>query len=531
MTDRHPSSRFVFAAHALLALLACACSEDRARELPRPVYEGDVAQLLALRCGDCHGADDAGAGYRIDEYLRTLACPPSSPNTPATQPPSIDAGVSATAPLLAVLERDDHRALLDAAERARLAAWVAEGAPLRDHGVHAPGILNPRSPEWHGRLAARERFAPLRDAKHPEACGRCHAGAPVTPRGSVQPAAGAPACTSCHAEPRGVLACGTCHGDGARRAFPPRDACLFEDARADDAHAVHAQATVLQASALPCSACHPKADATLSGSHADGTLEVHLDPMVAGEGARFDPDSRRCATYCHDHDGARARPRFDEPGPMTCGDCHGAPPAGHFAGACDGCHAEPNAKGTALRSTALHLDGHVDVGPANANGSGCGTCHGQGEDPMPQSPSHRLHRTPQLTTPIACTECHVVPEKVTSRGHLDVGERTPPDVVFGPLARARGQSPSYDAGTCREVACHGAGLSEGLERALHWDERASGSCSGCHSLPPPAPHPQDQGCAAVACHGAEVQSGSPGPRLTEAGRAQHVDGAIDHGGS
>lgn len=540
MNDRKQSSLVkagALARLALLALLAGACARERAREAPRPVYEGDVAHLLELRCGGCHGEQDAGGGYRVDGYLRTLACTPSQPNTPAVQRPiadvgvdaGADAGTSTEAPLLAALERDDHHELLDDAERARLATWIAADAPLRDHGAHTPGILNPRSPQWHGRLAAREHFAPLRDAKHPEACGRCHEGAPVTPRGIEHPADGAPACTSCHDQPDGVLACSSCHGDGARRAFPPRDACLFDDAGGEDAHAVHVGRTELQASALPCAACHPAADATLSGTHADGTLDVRLDPTLAGDDAHFDPDGRHCATYCHDHDGARSKPRFDEPGPMTCGDCHGAPPEDHFAGECDQCHAEPNADGSALRATVLHLDGHVDVGPANAKGSACGTCHGRGEDPMPQTPSHQLHRAPLLTEPIACGECHAVPDQVTSEGHLDLGERTPPDLVFGPRARARSRTPSYEAGTCRDVACHGAGLAEGIERALRWDERASSTCSGCHGLPPPAPHPQDVSCAAVACHGAEVRSGSPGPGITEAGRAQHIDGTIDRG--
>jgi predicted CxxxxCH...CXXCH cytochrome family protein len=148
---------------------------------------------------------------------------------------------------------------------------------------------------------------------------------------------------------------------------------------------------------------------------------------------------------------------------------------------------------------------------------------------MPDTPSHRLHRAPSVSEAIDCSECHSVPETVASEGHLDRGERTPADVTFGPLARARGQSPRYQDGTCHEVACHGAGLPDGLERSLRWDERASGGCGGCHGAPPAEPHPQQASCAASVCHGDVVRAGTPLPAITELGRARHVDGTVDHG--
>ena len=538
MTTLARTSMPSFALLALLALLAGGCAEARERPKPRPVWEGDVALLLERRCARCHREEDARGGYRVDAYLQTLSCTDRDPTTPAVQTRRAagddDAGDDASArgveaALLSVLDRQDHRALLDADERARLRTWIAEGVPLRDHGVHAPGILDPRSMEWHGRLAARERHAALLDAKHPDACGRCHTGTPGDSRQLSHAAAGAPACTSCHDQPNGVLACGTCHGDGDRRAFPPRDACLFGDQAGEhDAHAVHVGSGALQATNLPCRACHAPADATLSHSHADGTLDVRLEPAIAGPDARFEPDSRRCATYCHDHGGARPQPRFDDPGPMRCGDCHGAPPRDHYAGACDDCHVEPNADGTALSTLELHLDGDVDVGPARPKGRGCAACHGGGDDPMPYTPSHRLHRATTITAPIACTECHALPDAITSEGHLDRGRRTPADVTFGPLARARDQSPRYEGGTCREVACHGAGLSDDVKLALRWDERASGGCATCHGSPPAAPHPQQASCAASQCHGDEVRAGDQ-PGITGEGRQRHIDGHVDHG--
>jgi predicted CxxxxCH...CXXCH cytochrome family protein len=421
-----------------------------------------------------------------------------------------------------VLEREDHAGLLDAAERARFTEWLRDGAPLRPRGVHAPGVLDPRSREWHGQLAAADRFGPLLDPDHPGACGRCHDGAPVRPASVSRAAAAAPSCDSCHREPAGVLACGTCHGDGATRAHPPRDACLFGTQDAD-AHRMHVESTRLREMPLRCSDCHPRADASLRGSHGDG----HVDVALEGSDATFDPETLRCAVSCHDRGGARARPAWDERGPLGCGDCHGSPPERHYPGACNDCHRDANADGSALVATELHMNGHTDVGDGSND---CGQCHGTRGDPMPSTPGHVLHGTTAITTAIACSECHSVPERVTSTGHLDRGTADPADVVFGPRARAFGRTPSYEAGTCREVACHGAGLPGGGEHAPSWDaSSATPTCSSCHGAPPGQDHPQDPGCAAVLCHGSEVRAGTPGPRISDPGRALHIDGEINAG--
>ena len=517
---------------AACVLLLCACSERRDRGRPAPVYQGDLATLLERRCARCHAGSDATAGVRLDSYLDLFSCATDAGggDAGATSRDSGPADAGAAAPgarLLAALERTDHRDLLDAGERARLGRWLALGAPLRERGIHEPGILDPRSRDWHGRLASVDGFGPLREAQRADACGRCHDGAPVQPTKDRAAAQGAPACTSCHREPEGVLACSTCHGDGAARAYPPRDRCLFPGSR-PDAHDAHLRSVRIGGAPLVCSTCHPYADRSFQGHHADGFVDILLDRSRAGADAGLDLQTRRCAVACHDRGGAHPRPTFDDPGPMGCGDCHGSPPQDHYAGACDGCHVGPNADGTALPGTELHLNGRVDVGRGDG-GASCGSCHGQGEDAMPQTAGHLLHRDTALSVQIACAECHTVPARINSEGHLDRGKRTPPDVVFGARARAFGQESSYEDGVCRNVACHGAGIGADPERALRWDERGSQQCSGCHGLPPGGEHPQDDRCASTICHGSAVQSGSP-PVLTARGFAQHIDGKIDVGG-
>jgi predicted CxxxxCH...CXXCH cytochrome family protein len=172
------------------------------------------------------------------------------------------------------------------------------------------------------------------------------------------------------------------------------------------------------------------------------------------------------------------------------------------------------------------MNGRIDLGIHE--GSECAACHGVGNDPMPPTPGHVLHRDSVLSAQITCADCHVVPAEVSSAGHLDRGRATPPDVVFGTRASAFGQQPSYQAGTCRSIACHGAGVGEDIERSSRWDERGSHSCSGCHGAPPGGDHPQDDRCATVICHGSEVRVGAT-LTISAGGRALHIDGVVDVG--
>jgi predicted CxxxxCH...CXXCH cytochrome family protein len=500
-------------------MIACE-PKKRAETPPEPMYEGDIEQVLEAHCEGCHGEEDAGADYRVDSYANVLGCPGHDPEQRC-----VDTGPDGGRAILDVLSREDHAQLLDTDEHARLRHWVEHDVPLRVSAVHSPQISNSRSPDWHGKLASADDFAPLLAAEHDGACGRCHAGAPVTPAAVQYPAPGAPECTQCHTEPEGVLACGTCHGDGAARAYPPRDGCMFGPTQ-PDAHRVHLESTRLGMRRLTCTSCHPGAHAELSGTHANGVLDVVFDADLAGPDPSYDPETGQCSVACHNRGGARATPTFHETGPMDCNDCHRAPPEPHYAGACNGCHHEVNASGTALTGLTLHMNGRVDLG---AGGTACGACHGNADDPMPPTPSHQLHRATQLTREVPCGECHVVPERADSPGHLDVGETTPADIVFGALARARGQSAHIKAQTCLAIACHGAGLPDGIERALVWNAPAAGDCAGCHGVPPGGSHPQDSGCASVVCHGDEVTQAEP-PAITQPGRSRHIDGMIQaHG--
>lgn len=490
---------------ALCCVLAGACAT---RELParEPDY-GDVSPLLERACLPCHDGSTGEAGWSAGSYVDAIGCP--SGNGPAVEP------ADERAALVAVLADEAHAGLLVSEEAALLRAWVLGGAPDRVGAVHPSGWTDPRSAMFHGAELHREGWTRMLDDGSLGACSSCHE-APLD--GGVA-APGATPCASCHRDEGAERACSTCHGQPGRP-FPPRDPC-FHPGEAGGAHASHFEAGV------SCAVCHGERrveDLGLS-SHGDGEVQVALDALVAGAEARWDPVTRTCARTCHDRGGAsEAAPGWEQDLELSCASCHPSPPEPHYAGACGDCHAEASPDGTALVPGPLHVNGRVDLGDG---GAGCGACHGRGEDPWPRSGAHLDHRAPDISEPIACAECHSIPTSVGAVGHLD---QTPgAEVVFGPLASARGTMPAAIEGRCAEVACHGAGLGGGTAIAPTWEGGAAfGSCGACHGLPPPAPHPVSVTCGATLCHGGLV---TPGRGLTAAGRAVHVDGDVDPWGS
>jgi hypothetical protein len=227
---------------------------------------------------------------------------------------------------------------------------------------------------------------------------------------------------------------------------------------------------------------------------------------------------------CHDQGGARARPRWTESAPMACGDCHGSPPASHFPGPCNQCHAEADARGTALTPGPLHMNGRVDLG----DGSGsCAACHGKNGDPWPRTNAHPAHEVPTLTRPVDCANCHPVPTDVLAPGHLDGTVQ----IAFGGRALDRGAQPTWSGGACASVACHGANLVDTPAVLPTWTDssHSASACGACHGVPP-SQHTPSTSCDRSSCHGTETFRNSDGsPAISVTGRALHIDGTIESG--
>jgi predicted CxxxxCH...CXXCH cytochrome family protein len=541
----------VFSALAFAGLAPACSSSDRA-EAP-PTFRDDVSTVLNAKCVECHSGANPAGGWRASSYMDVVGCV-SSDGHGATLPRTD--GDAATAPIVSALSTKTHQGSLPLAKRASkdeielFTQWIAAGALPWQSSVHAPGFVDPRSAEHHSKFLRGKQWKPMLDANDPDACGRCHAGTPSGPPDGVKTSADrAPACTTCHSQAGGVLGCTTCHGSGDKP-YGVRDVCFHGPDAAQQLESDHHDAHVLGGSKfmsgkLECSACHvvPGGANVLSGTHANGTVDVVLAAGLTQNGKGYDADAKTCTSRCHSGPGAaRGTPSFAKDGAdkIKCGDCHGAPPTTHTYKAPDGtctyCHKElegtPATPALKAQPLALHMNGKIDLG----DGKGlCNSCHGNTGDStnvvaMPTTGAHVAHaQSPKVAAaPFPCTTCHVVP---TAGSKHPLGNGAGHVALTG-LATARGfTSASYDPATkgCAQVYCH-TGVPGGAVTTPTWTQgSAAAKCGdGCHKTPPDN-HFANGTCGVGACHaGMVVPASTPnGYDLTPTGVAVHVNGVVN----
>ncbi len=339
---------------SLAALALTGCNEARDRPVP-PLVFADVDPILQESCVECHSGPAAAANYRVEDYFTTIRCIPDPEGQPATLPPD------ESAPILAVLQQPSHADLLDPDDTSTLTSWVTEGAFPDARGTHPGQWSDPRSVDWHGSYLRTTDWQPIIDPERQDACGLCHEGSPAPVEEVTVYPPGATDCTDCHTLPGGVMACGTCHGDGLR-AYPPRDQCYFPGPPAGYAHAPHVQSSANNPRGLDCQACHFGQDySMLGGRHANGDIDVVFQPAW-GPDASYDPETRVCATTCHVRGGTTPVVAWDEEQlELECNSCHQNPPIGHAKIACNQCHRGINPAGTRLTIEAPHINGRVDA--------------------------------------------------------------------------------------------------------------------------------------------------------------------------
>jgi predicted CxxxxCH...CXXCH cytochrome family protein len=129
--------------------------------------------------------------------------------------------------------------------------------------------------------------------------------------------------------------------------------------------------------------------------------------------------------------------------------------------------------------------------------------------PSTSNRAHQIHANPQVTQPLACSECHLVPNSAFDPGHLfDDPQRRISDlraeVTFGPKARLGGVQPSYDpgTGTC-VVYCHGVRVGEPPPTSS--TVRGESQCDFCHNI---ANHGRGVDCS--QCHQESTTRCTPG---------------------
>ncbi len=525
------TSRHLVPIAVLLAASACGkLRPDESGATACPDWEQSVQPVLTAQCQSCHGPERAEAGYRIDGYGQALA---RRPDGSARVVP----GDAASALVLAARgELPSHDALAEA-DRRVLETWALQcGAAPRGLRLHTQAWSTPTDPEFHGSVLRRSGY-------QMEACRDCH-GADLS-GGPTQVS-----CTSgCH--DKGVLDCSTCHGD-AVSAAPGKalSGATSTASRGVGAHQVHLT--------FGCDTCHVVPNAAEDEGHyrRDGApdldgAEVALSGM-AGANAVYDRSNASCAgSYCHSPAGNDTRATNTAPtwnrvgqGETDCGTCHGLPPSTHQATelGCEVCHARALADGKPLAAT--HVNGAVEVGDAQGT---CSGCHGDGTSSAPPKPlvgaadrsnpavgAHRVHlEASRFRGPIACNECHQVPDALNAPGHIDSdmpAEVFPTVAGVGIVARANGAQASYDreAATCTTY-CHGTSTPS-------WTgDETEAQCGSCHGLPPQDGIHQagTQLTQCVMCHAPTMDANGAlkftTDPVTGARKSTHLDGQVSFG--
>jgi predicted CxxxxCH...CXXCH cytochrome family protein len=220
-----------------------------------------------------------------------------------------------------------------------------------ESGVHPAGYASPSSSNFHGKALAAAHWAPMLDPNDPDACGACHEGVPAHATGVTGSAPGAPACTTCHSEPEGVLACDTCHDYGTSAAHP-----------------AHVSPAISEP--IGCGTCHIVPSNVLDPSHLDAPVNVTFSGLATARGAEPSWDGTSCIDVaCHgaNLNDPAAVPRWtDTSGQQSkCGACHGIPPSEHTPSTecnrsdCHGSEVSLDVDGVpSITQSGLHL--HVD---------------------------------------------------------------------------------------------------------------------------------------------------------------------------
>ena len=390
------------------------------------------------------------------------------------------------------------------------------------------------------------------------ACGTCHGIPPASPHPARND------CSTCHPATVNadksfkdvtrhidgtvevVTACNSCHGNALNNA-PPTDlagnsATNFVGVGAHQSHLLgSANLTV----GVTCDQCHKVPGSINDPTHIDGTVELTWGSLATSGGAApaFNTGTAQCANvYCHgatlNAGGSNHSPQWTQVNgtQAACGTCHGAPPPSPHPVAtlttCINCHpATMNANGT-IKDKTKHINGALELTAT------CNACHGNALNNAPPTDlagnsattslgvgAHQSHLlgSGNLTSAVACDQCHKVPTSVNDPTHIDGTV----EMTWGSLATSGGAAPAFNTGTaqCANVYCHGATLNAGgSNHSPQWTQvnGTQAACGTCHAVPPPSPHPAASLSTCIDCHPATMNANG-----TIKDKTKHINGALE----
>ena len=402
----------------------------------------------------------------------------------------------------------------------------------------------------HGGSANKPKWTQVDGSQ--AGCDSCHGFPPATPHPDSFE------CGTCHTETIGAdgtiahpekhidgkvevsgQSCNSCHGS-EQNAAPPKDRSGGTSTTLVTVGAHQAHLGSQLTTPVRCSECHIVPSQVGSPNHVDSApaeLTFGGRATTGGLTPAWDRTSETCSsTYCHGgtlHGGSANKPKWTQVdgSQAGCDSCHGFPPATPHPDSfeCGTCHTETIGADGTIAHPEKHIDGKVEV-----SGQSCNSCHGSEQNAAPPKDrsggtsttlvtvgAHQAHLGSQLTTPVACGECHTVPGQVSDPGHID---SAPAELTFGGRATTGGLTPSWDrtSATCSSTYCHGGTLHGGSANKPTWTQvdGTQAGCDSCHGYPPPAPHPDSFECG--TCH-TETIGGDGSIAHPE----KHIDGKVE----
>jgi predicted CxxxxCH...CXXCH cytochrome family protein len=206
---------------------------------------------------------------------------------------------------------------------------------------------------------------------------------------------------------------------------------------------------------------------------------------------------------------------------QLCKQCHGIDYSGGTAGqSCLSCH---NKSEGPENCTTCH--GNVNAAPPkDLSGNTSRTARGVG--------AHQIHLTgSSLSSPIACTQCHVVPTQMSSPGHIDGTNGA--EVRFDTTSVFYRANATYSNGSCANTYCHG-NFNNGNSLTMSWTDTSStaAACGTCHGdvtkttleekAFPKSGHPSTDSKHCSTCHRAVVDAS-----MNIINPSRHINGKVD----
>jgi predicted CxxxxCH...CXXCH cytochrome family protein len=183
----------------------------------------------------------------------------------------------------------------------------------------------------------------------------------------------------------------------------------------------------------------------------------------------------------------------------------------------------------------------------------CGTCHGNRDHANPPKSlsgdtvdtyygvgMHMSHLySSDWAAPVACSECHTVPESFLDSSHIGPNPDGRAELNFGPLARTQHgavPNPIYDqnTNTCANNYCHGKFYGGNQTSAPKWTDAGTVYCGTCHGDPSTGDPMPRLGSGQIApphlaalpqcylCHGSVIDS-----NMTIIAPLKHINGEIN----